>query len=50
MASAFAQFARGGAIDYRVREQSDDAYDLDVTACRYAQFYKELGEPDLAFS
>jgi hypothetical protein len=49
MASAFAQFARGDAIDYRVREQSPDAYDIDVTGCRYAQFYRELGEPDLGF-
>jgi hypothetical protein len=49
MASAFAQFARGDAIDYDVREQSHDAYDIDVTGCRYAQFYRELGEPDLGF-
>lgn len=49
MASAFAQFARGDAIDYRVREQSHDAYDIDVIGCRYAQFYSELGEPDLGF-
>jgi L-2-amino-thiazoline-4-carboxylic acid hydrolase len=49
LASAFAQFARGDAIDYRVREQSHDAYDIDITGCRYAQFYKELGEPDLDF-
>jgi hypothetical protein len=49
MASAFAQFARGDAIDYHVCEQSHDAYDIDVTGCRYAQFYRELGEPDLGF-
>ena len=49
MASAFAAFARGDAIDYSVRVQSQDAYEIDVTACRYAQFYKELGEPELGF-
>jgi L-2-amino-thiazoline-4-carboxylic acid hydrolase len=49
MASAFAAFARGDAIDYSVRAQSQDAYEIDVTACRYAQFYKELGEPELGF-
>jgi hypothetical protein len=49
MASAFATFAGGDALDYRVREQSHDAFDIDVTGCRYAQFYKELGEPDLGF-
>lgn len=49
MASAFGTFARDDALDYRVREQSPDAFDIDVTACRYAQFYKELGEADLGF-
>ena len=49
MASAFTAFARGDALDYRVREQSDDTFAMDVTGCRYAQFYKELGEPDLGF-
>jgi hypothetical protein len=49
MASAFAAFAKGDAIDYGVRTQSRDAYEIDVTTCRYAQFYKELGEPELGF-
>ena len=49
MASAFAAFAKGGAVDYRVRAQSQDTYEIDVTGCRYAQFYKELGEPELGF-
>ena len=49
MASAFAAFASGDALDYRVREQSDDTFAVDVTGCRYAQFYKELGEPELGF-
>jgi hypothetical protein len=49
MARAFAAFAKGDAIDYSVRAQSPDAYDIDVTGCRYAQFYQELGEPELGF-
>ena len=49
MASAFASFAQGDAIDYNVRTQSQDTYAIDVTGCRYAQFYKELGEPELGF-
>lgn len=49
MASAFAAFAKGDAIDYGVRAQSQDAYEIDVTRCRYAQLYKELGEPELGF-
>jgi len=49
MASAFATFAREDALDYRVREQSQDAFEIDVAGCRYAEFYKELGEPELGF-
>ena len=49
MASAVASWARGDALDYRVRAQSQDIYEVDVTGCQYAQFYKELGEPELGF-
>ncbi|MBV9531689.1 MAG: L-2-amino-thiazoline-4-carboxylic acid hydrolase [Bradyrhizobium sp.] len=49
MALAFASFAKGDAIDFSVRAQSEDAYEIDVTGCQYAQFYKELGEPELGF-
>ena len=49
LASAFAAFAKGDAVDYSVRAQSHDTYEIDVTGCRYAEFYKELGEPELGF-
>jgi L-2-amino-thiazoline-4-carboxylic acid hydrolase len=49
MASAFATYARDDALEYRVIEQSQDAFAIDVTGCRYAEFYKELGEPELGF-
>jgi len=49
MASAFATYADEDALDYRVIEQSQDAFEFDVTGCRYAEFYKELGEPELGF-
>ena len=49
MARAFASFAKGDALDYSVRAQSQDTCEIDVTGCRYAQFYKELGEPELGF-
>jgi hypothetical protein len=49
MASAFATYARKNALDYRVSEQSQDAFEIDVTRCQYAEFYKELGEPELGF-
>jgi L-2-amino-thiazoline-4-carboxylic acid hydrolase len=49
MASAFATYARDDALDYKVIEQSQDAFSMDVMGCRYADFYKELGEPELGF-
>ena len=49
VASAFATYARDDALDYKVIEQSQDAYEIDVTRCRYAEFYQELGEPELGF-
>lgn len=49
LASAFAAFSKGDSLDYRVRAQSQDAYEIDVTRCQYAQFYRELGEPELGF-
>jgi hypothetical protein len=49
VASAFKTYAQDGALDYHVGEQSQDAFALDVTRCRYAEFYKELGAPELGF-
>jgi hypothetical protein len=47
MTLAFTSFAKGDALDYSVRAQSEDFFEVDVTGCRYAQFYKELDEPEL---
>lgn len=49
MASGLTTFAREDALDYRVIEQSQDTFEFDVTGCRYAEFYQELGEPELGF-
>ncbi len=49
VASAFRSYGRDEALGYEVLRQSPDAFDMDVTSCRYAQFYKELGEPELGF-
>jgi L-2-amino-thiazoline-4-carboxylic acid hydrolase len=49
VASAFEMYAAGGALDYDVVKQSSDAFEINVTGCRYAQFYKELGVPELGF-
>jgi L-2-amino-thiazoline-4-carboxylic acid hydrolase len=49
VASAFTTYAREEALEYRVLEQSPDAFDIDIDRCRYAEFYRELGEPELGF-
>jgi hypothetical protein len=49
MARAFDGFAAGNALDYDVIRQAPDAFDVNVTGCRYADFYKELGVPELGF-
>jgi L-2-amino-thiazoline-4-carboxylic acid hydrolase-like protein len=49
MAAAFKMYAAENALDYDVIKQSADAFELNVTGCRYAQFYKELGVPELGF-
>jgi hypothetical protein len=49
MDSAFATYARDDALDYKVIQQSQDAFEIDVTGCKYAEFYQELGEPELGF-
>jgi hypothetical protein len=49
MTSAFATYGGDDALDYKVIEQSQDAFAIDVTGCRYAEFYKALGEPELGF-
>jgi hypothetical protein len=48
-ASAFATYARDDALDYEVIGQSPDKFEINVRACRYAEFYKALGEPELGF-
>ena len=49
VASAFRTYARDNALEYDVIEQTPDAYAIDIRRCRYAEFYKELGEPELGF-
>lgn len=49
LASSFEHFAGGGALDYEVVQQTADAFDVNVTGCRYARFYHQLGVPELGF-
>jgi hypothetical protein len=48
-AAAFEQFAAGDALQYEVLKQTPDTFELNVTECRYAKFYQELGAPELGF-
>jgi hypothetical protein len=49
MSSAFGKYAAGNGLDYELIKQTPDAFEINVTACRYAEFYKELGVPELGF-
>jgi len=49
IAAAFDRFAAGDALDYEVLSKTPDGCDINVTGCRYAQFYKEIGAPELGF-
>lgn len=49
MAAIFDQFAAGDGLDYEVLKQTPDAFEVNVTECRYAKFYHALGAPELGF-
>jgi hypothetical protein len=41
--------AAGNAIDMEVRDLSEEGMAIDITGCRYAQFFQQIGEPELGF-
>jgi hypothetical protein len=47
--AAFKMFAAGDALQYEVVNKTPEAFDVNVTGCRYAQFYKKIGAPELGF-
>ena len=49
MASAFEMFAAGDALEYEVVKKAADAFEANVTECRYATFYNKIGAPELGF-
>jgi hypothetical protein len=49
VASAFEMFAAGDALEYEVVKQAPDAFEVNVTECRYAKFYNKIGAPELGF-
>lgn len=36
-----------GDVDYDILKNDDESFDLNVTRCRYAQLFRQLGEPEL---
>jgi len=42
-------WAGGGSLEVQILDESDRHLDFNVTRCRYAEFYKELGLTDLGF-
>ena len=42
-------FSGDEALEIDVVESSGDAYDFNVTRCRFAEFYKEMRVPELGF-
>ncbi len=49
VASAFEMFAAGDALEYEVIKKTPEAFELNVTECRYAKFYNKIGAPELGF-
>lgn len=39
----------GDALEYQVLKKTPDGFEADVTQCRYAQFFKHIGAPELGF-
>lgn len=49
MESAFEMFAAGDALDYKVVKRTPEAFEVNVTGCRYAEFYNKIGASELGF-
>ena len=37
----------GREVEFEIRRHDEEALDLDVTRCRFAEFFRALGEPEL---
>ena len=47
VAALLPRFNEGDALELEVLEQDASCYEFNVTRCRFAEFYKELGMPEL---
>jgi L-2-amino-thiazoline-4-carboxylic acid hydrolase-like protein len=43
-------WTRHGALDTEIKQQGDTVYAYDVTRCRYAEMYAELGIAELGYT
>jgi len=46
-ASSMEAWTRGGALELDVIEETDTRFAFNVTRCKYAEMYRDLGDPDL---
>jgi hypothetical protein len=37
----------GREVEFEIRRHDEEALDIDVTRCRFAEFFRALGEPEL---
>jgi hypothetical protein len=49
IALTFDRFAAADALDFQVIGRTADRFDFDVKRCRYAEFFKQIGAPELGF-
>jgi hypothetical protein len=49
IAASFPVAAAGNALDVEVLAQTPEAFECNVTGCRYAEFFHQLDEPELGF-
>jgi fumarate reductase iron-sulfur subunit len=43
-------WSKNDALQFEILEQSDKKFSMNVTRCRYAEMYKELGIQDLGYT
>jgi predicted ArsR family transcriptional regulator len=50
LAKKYDRWAAGDALEMDVLEQSERAFDFNITRCRYADMYRELGLAELGYT
>ncbi len=49
IAAATSYYSMDHAIEYEIIQQTSEAFEYKVTGCKYAEFYKELGQAELGY-